>query len=108
MGPFTEWDEIKNSTKTAHDRAIATGIAAPDAGTNTPELVTGKMRADIGHESSALGFVVGGDEIMLYQELGTATIPPRPMLSPALYRLTPKILNIVGSSVEQTLGGKKP
>ena len=108
MGPFNEWEELKDSTKAAHDRAIASGIAASDAGTNSPELVTGQMRADIGHESTGLGFVVGGDQIMAYQELGTATIPPRPMLSPALYRLTPQILEIVGSAVEKTLAGEMP
>ena len=108
MSPFPEWEELKDSTKAAHSRAMAAGNAAPDAGVNTPLLVTGQMRADIWHEAAAMGFVVGGDKILEYQELGTPTIPPRPVLSPAIHKSTPEILAIVGSSVEKTLAGQTP
>ena len=108
MGPFSPWPELQESTKRAHAFAIADGRAAPDAGINTPELVTGKMREDIGHVSTPEGFEVGGDEILKFQELGTSRIPPRPVLGPALYRSTPAILAIVGEMTESTLAGEKP
>ena len=108
MSPFPEWEELADSTKATHARAMAAGIAAPDAGVNTPLLVTGQMRNDIFHEATPIGFVVGGDQILAYQELGTPTVPPRPVLSPAIYKSTPEILAIVGSAVEKTLAGKTP
>lgn len=109
MGPFAQWEELKDATQKAHARAMARGEAAPDANENSPLLVSGELRDTIKHESTARQFVVGSEsEIMVYQELGTPEgIPPRPVLGPAMYRNAETIANMIGKAVEKTIAGKK-
>jgi hypothetical protein len=109
MGELTPWAELKDATKQQHLQAIVDGEAADDAGYNTPLLVKGDLRESIEHEAGSKEFVVGSEaDVMVWQELGTPEgIPPRPVLSTALYRDTEVVLNLVGQAVEDTLTGKK-
>jgi hypothetical protein len=109
MGPMTPWEELKEATKWRHSMAIVDGIAAPDAGYNTPLLITGELRESIQHEAGAKEFVVGSESpIMEGQELGNERgLPPRPVLGTAMYRNAEVVANLVGQAVEDTLAGKK-
>mgnify|MGYP001599817383 CR=1 FL=1 len=109
MGELTPWAELKDATKQAHIQAIVDGEAAPDAGENTPELVTGELRASIKHESTAKSFAVGSEsEIMVWQELGTPEgLPPRPVLGTAMYRSEEAVVDLIGQAVVNTITGKK-
>lgn len=108
MGPLEPWAELKDETKQQHIQAIVDGEAAEDAGPNTPLLVKGGLRDSIEHESGPREFVVGSEsQIMVWQEQGTPTIPPRPVLATAMYRNAENVVNLVGQAVEDTLAGKK-
>jgi hypothetical protein len=109
MGPNGAWEELQDATKQAHLQAIVDGDAAPDAGMNTPLLVKGELREKVHHETEPKSFVVGSEsKIMEYQELGTPRgIPPRPVLSTALYRDAEVVVHLVGQAVEDTLASKK-
>jgi hypothetical protein len=109
MGPMTPWEELKEETKWQHSMAIVDGIAAPDAGYNTPLLISGKLRSTIQHESGPKEFAVGSESaIMEAQELGNDRgLPPRPVLGTAMYRNTEVVLDLVGQAVEDTIAGKK-
>lgn len=108
MGPLEPWAELKDETKQQHIQAIVDGEAAEDAGPNTPLLVKGGLRDSIEHESGPREFVVGSEtEVMVWQEQGTPTIPPRPVLGTAMYRNAENVVNLVGQAVEDTLAGKK-
>ena len=79
-----------------------------DAENDNPLLRTGEMRDSIQAEASARGFVVGSaDPVMGYQELGTATIPPRPVLAPALHDTAPAIAKDLGLAIQKTLTGER-
>ncbi len=102
MGPFPEWPLLASST-VAEKRSL--GYA--DAGNDNPLLRTGDMRDSIYAWATPAAFIVGShDPIALYQEMGTEHIPPRPFLGPALYKMTPYILTVMGKAVESTIAGK--
>lgn len=91
VGPFNGWPELADSTK--KDR-VAKGFTE-----NDPLERTGELRDSIGHEVAGKEAAVGStSDIMVYQELGTPTIPPRPVLGPAAFKNKEKIekLGIAG------------
>lgn len=89
--PFPGWVELADSTK--KDR-VAKGFSE-----NEPLKRTGALRDSVSHEVSGLEAVVGSDsEIMVHQELGTPTIPPRPVLGPAAIRNKRLIVNTLGQA----------
>lgn len=77
-GPFNSWKPLAEAT--VADR-IAQGFTPDD-----PLLRTGELRDSIEAVVKGNEAVVGStSEIAMYQELGTAKIPPRPFLGPAIY-----------------------
>jgi len=89
IGPFDKWAELANSTK---DDRVASGYTE-----NDPLLRDGTLRDTISHEVSGLDAVIGStSDIMVYQELGTETIPPRAVLGPSLLRKEKEVLKIIG------------
>lgn len=83
-GPFGTWPELADSTK--EDR-VAKGF--PE---NEPLLRTGDLRDSLEREVHDFEAIVGSaSDVMLWQELGTSRIPPRPVLGIALQRLWPQI-----------------
>jgi hypothetical protein len=100
-GPFAPWAELADSTK---DDRVRQGFTE-----NDPELRTGDLRDGIerrvldGHTA-----VVGSDsDVMVYQELGTAKMPPRSMLGIAAVHKGEHVANILGEGVARALVGKK-
>lgn len=100
-GPFQDWAELADSTK--EDR-VRQGFTE-----NDPLERTGGLRDSIGHEKGVLEGAMGStSEIMAYQEFGTPTIPPRPVIGPAAFRNKERIQAILGASVISGMfNGKK-
>lgn len=102
------WEQLAPSTVAEKTRKGFAGVALPggDGGDN-PLLRTGDLRDSITQWATPSEFVVGSaDPVMLYQEMGTPTIPPRPVLEPALKHMTPFILEVGGKAIEKTLAGE--
>ena len=100
-GPFAAWAELADSTK--EDR-LAKGFSE-----NDPLLRSGELRDSIHHEAEDWEGIVGStSEIMLYQELGTSRIPPRPVLGIALYDNLDRIREMIGhAAVSGFVGGQR-
>lgn len=101
MGQFTPWAELSDYTKA--DRRQA---GFPE---NEPLLRSGELRDSIEHSIGPLSFEVGSESpVMLWQELGITktNLPPRPVLSTALFRMTEPIRERVGWAVKRNLEGR--
>lgn len=100
-GPFQDWAELAESTK--EDR-VNRGFSE-----NDPLLRTGGLRDSITHEVNSLEAVIGStDPVMIYQEFGTPTSPPRAVLGPAAFRNKEKIKAIIGAAaMAGYFGGEK-
>lgn len=101
VGPFQNWDELAEATK--EDR-VRQGFTE-----NDPEERGGDLEKSIKHESSAEEAVIGSTSpVMEYQEFGTSTMPPRPILGPAAFKNKEKIKQIIGAAaVSGMFNGKK-
>ena len=76
VGPFPAWEPLADSTEAEKARL---GYQ-PDA----PLLRDGDLRDSYGNEVEVLDAIIGStSDIAVYQEIGTPTIPPRPVLGPA-------------------------
>lgn len=92
IGPFPAWAPLAEST--VADR-VSKGFS-PDE----PLKRTEALRDSISSEVSGNEAVAGSDsDVMVYQELGTSTIPPRPVLGPAAYKNMEAIGKLLGSHV---------
>lgn len=102
-GPFPAWAELAESTKS---QRVALGFSA-----NDPLLRTGQMRDSISYTIDGLDAVVGStDPNMPVHELGRrdGTIPPRPVLGPALFLSRDAISRIAGrTALGAFIGGSK-
>lgn len=107
IGPFPAWQELADRTKAHHVKEIAAGNGAPDAGGNTPLLLTGGLRDSIEAEVGGLEAVVGAtiDE-GVWMELGTTTAPPRPFLGPAIYHREKLIKRVLGAALVAGILGR--
>lgn len=98
VGPFPAWEELAESTK---DDRVAQGFTE-----NDPLLRSGDLRDTITHTATPLEATIGSpDQVMVYHEFGTATIPARPVLGPAAHRSKAKIEAIVGAAAVTALVG---
>ncbi len=99
-GPFVGWAELAAFTKA--DR-VAKGFPEDE-----PLLRTGKMRDSIEHQVDGNEAQVGSNsDIAVYQELGTAKIPPRSFLGGAAVEMMPRIIELIGESATAALVGKE-
>lgn len=75
-----------------------------------PLYRTGELRDSIHYvfniESKTL-FLGSDSEIMVYQELGTRYIPPRPVLSTTMYQAQPVINYVFGRMLQNFISGQK-
>jgi HK97 gp10 family phage protein len=95
-GPFNAWPELAESTQKDRERKGFTP--------NDPLLRSGELRDSISREISDDEAAVGStSDVMVYQELGTPTIPPRPVLGPAAFKNKDKIERILGEAVVHAL-----
>ena len=98
-GPFPEWEELAPSTKA--DR-VSQGFTA-----NDPLLRTGELRDSIGHEVRGRSVAIGSDlDIAIFQEMGTATIPPRPFLRIAAFRSKKWLGQLYAKTLRDRLHGR--
>lgn len=106
-GPFPAWAPLAQTTLEGwggYPGKIELGYAPPD----NPLLRTGEMRESIGHEVHDLEAVIGSnDETLLYQELGTAAMPPRPVLGPAAHKSKPAIEMLIGAALVTGIAGQE-
>ncbi len=101
VGAFNEWQQLAASTQTERVRQGYTP--------NDPLLRSGDLRDSITHEVHGLEAVIGSDdEIMVYQELGTERIPPRPVLGPAGIESGEMVAKLLGSASVGWLIGSGP
>lgn len=88
-GPFDAWAPLAESTKA--DR-VRQGYSEDE-----PLLRSGEFRDSIGSEVVGLAAIVGTkSEIGLWQEVGTAHIPPRPFIGPAYIRKIDSLMEAIG------------
>lgn len=98
---FPEWPELAESTQEERTRL---GWSA-----NDPLLRSGELRDSIHHEtiSDNIETIGSTSEIMIWQEFGTKSIPPRPVLGPASILAGEKVSEVVGHAVHEAISGKK-
>jgi len=94
-GPFDAWAPLAESTKA--DR-VRKGFTEDD-----PLFRSGKLRDSIQSEVVGLAAIVGTkSEIGLWQEVGTARIPPRPFIGPAYVRRFDPLLEMIRTVLLQS------
>lgn len=87
-GPFDAWTPLAESTKAGRVRK---GYTEDD-----PLLRSGELRDSIESEVIGLAAIVGTkSEIGLWQEVGTASIPPRPFIGPAYVRKIDPLMDAI-------------
>ena len=101
-GEIAPWQMLAESTL-AH---LGLQDAAPED--HSPLLRKGDLRDSIGHKVEYPVAVVGSDdEVALYQELGTATIPPRSFLALAAFRKAQEVAEMHAEAFAFALRGLK-
>lgn len=102
-GPFEAWAPLAAATMEDRERQ---GFPADE-----PELRTGELRDSIERSVQPRAGLIGdrtaevgsNDPVMEYQELGTATIPPRSILGGAAARKSDEVAEVIGQTVEAAL-----
>lgn len=95
-GPFNAWPELADSTK--QDR-LHKGFSE-----NDPLLRSGELRDSISREVHGNEAAIGStSDVMVWQELGTERIAPRPVLGPAAYKNKDRIEKVLGAAVVHAL-----
>lgn len=99
VGPYPAWAPLAETTLNGwrgHPGKIELGYAPPD----NPLLREGDLRDSISYTVEHLAVSIGSSsDVMLYQEQGTATIPPRPVLGPAAFKSKHVIEKLVGAAL---------
>lgn len=98
VGPFPGWERLADSTE---QQKIAKGYPS-----DAPLLASGEMRDSFTHEVSGMEAIIGStDPKMVFHEFGTAKMPPRPVLGPAVVHNGDFIKKIIGKAVVNGLVG---
>lgn len=93
-GPFDAWAPLAESTKA--DR-VRLGYSEDE-----PLLRSGVLRDSIESQIVGLAAIVGTkNEIGLWQEVGTAHIPPRPFIGPAYVRKIDPLMESIGRAISR-------
>jgi phage gpG-like protein len=100
FSPFAAWPELAQATK---DQRVSLGYSE-----NDPLLREGDLRDSIDHLSAhTIGVVGSAEDVAVYQELGTAKIPPRSFLGLAAHLKAHDIASLLGHGVVGTLVGNQ-
>jgi len=92
VGPYPEWAELAESTQAERERLGFTP--------NDPLLRTGGLRDSIGRTVGTDQAVIGStSETMVFHEVGTERMPPRPVLAPALIASEEEVKRALGSAL---------
>jgi phage gpG-like protein len=98
-GPFAAWAPLADSTFAEKEKL---GYAPPD----NPLLREGYLRDSIGHVVEGHEAAVGSnDDVAVYQELGTKSIPPRSFLGAAAVHKEAEVVELLGEGVVSGLVG---
>jgi hypothetical protein len=98
-GPFIAWAELADATKADREHQ-----GFPE---NEPLLRKGELRDSIEHIVIDDEAHVGSNsDVAVFQELGTAKMPPRSFLGGAAVEKLPRILGIVGGHAVAALVGQ--
>lgn len=90
VGPFPAWAPLAEAT--VEDR-VRKGYTP-----NDPELRSGALRDSISRVVEGREAVVGStSDVMVYQEMGTSKMPPRPILGPAAFKNREQIARLIGA-----------
>jgi phage gpG-like protein len=107
VGEFPAWKQLADATQEERERQGFTP--------NDPLLRTGDLQDSLAHETEGFEAVIGStSEIMVFHEMGTSKMPPRPVLGPAAVRNEKTIEKVIGAAVVAGLiggariGYKKP
>lgn len=93
VGYFPGWAPLAPSTLAEHARQ---GVG------DTPLIVHGGLYGSISREvHDTEAFVGSTEDVAVYQELGTSTIPPRPFLGPAGLASAEKVAKIIGHAAAE-------
>lgn len=100
-GTYPAWAQLKEATQRERVRQ---GYTA-----NEPLLRDGTLKDSIHYSVTKLPKVVEAvvgtnNKIMVYQEMGTKDIPPRPVLGPTAYENAPLVLSIIENKTIKKLG----
>jgi HK97 gp10 family phage protein len=99
-GGFKAWLSLTDATQA--DR-VRQGFTPDD-----PLLRSGELRDSVSHTVNGLDAVIGSDsDVMVYQELGTEKIPPRPVLGPAALKNRRKIEKVLGHATASAIASTK-
>lgn len=102
-GPFEAWAPLKPRTIAEKQRLGYTGRLSDD----DPLYRTGEMRLSISYRIEGLALTIGSpDQVAKFQEIGTARIPPRPFIGPALFEVQPLAGEKLARSVYDVLTGR--
>lgn len=107
VGPFSAWPELAESTKqdrlrlgyTENDPLRRSGALAE----SITHIVDTVPAAWAGREAKGEVVIGSEDPVMAYQELGTARIPPRAVLGPAVIHQEGFIKSIAGHALARGL-----
>lgn len=103
-GPFAAWDPLAQSTVEEKEYLGYVDRLSP----NDSLLRTGKMRDFIEHNVAGhIAHIGSNDDEAVYQEFGTATIPPRSFFGSSAFELAPKIVAETGLAFTAWLAGGK-
>ena len=92
------WDELAESTINEKRRL---GFRGPDF---QPLLRDGEMRDSIqGASDGLIGMIGSDDPVLFWQELGTVTIPPRPITPLAIIEYVSPFLEVECEALAKTL-----
>ncbi|MBW9334594.1 hypothetical protein FEE59_13850 [Herbaspirillum sp. RU 5E] len=98
VGPYPKWEELADSTEKEKQR-----LGYP---LEAPLYRTGEMKKSIQASSDRNKAAVGSsDQKMVYHELGTLHIPPRPVFGPAAIHSAPRVRKIAARTVYAWLCG---
>jgi hypothetical protein len=107
-GPFAAWQPLAERTvREKEDLGYVNRISENDS-----LLRTGETRDSITHAVEVTGPVSGlaligsNSDVAVWQERGTARIPPRSFLGGALVRKASQVVKILGSGIHRALLGK--
>lgn len=101
-GAYPAWEPLAESTEDEKAR-----VGAP---AEAPLLRFGDLRDSFRSESLGPEEAIAGsiDPVMEYHEFGTAKMPPRPVIGPAVFKNAEKIAQRVGeNAVDAIVGGQR-
>jgi hypothetical protein len=99
VGPYPKWEDLADSTE-AEKARLGYSVDAP-------LLRTADMQKSIEQKTVGAEAAIGSnDQKMIWHELGTEHIPPRPVLGPAAMHSKDRVTHLIGKTVFAWLSGK--